>query len=157
MKPVINLDEIKDYKQEKSGKFESSYAGISNLIGAVNLGYNITIVPPGKTSCPFHNHRINEELFIILEGNGTLRFGEKEFALRANDFIACPPGEREVAHQIINTGKTDLKYLGISTSLPYDICEYPDSNKIMSFDKLGLRHMSFSHDSVDYLAGEDED
>lgn len=156
-KPVINLSEITEFTHQASdsGKFESRYAGISELIGAKDLGYNLSIVPSGKTSCPFHNHRVNEELFIIIQGSGTLRYGDKEYPLKENDIIACPPGDRKTAHQILNTGESDLKYLGISTKQACEICEYPDSDKIMAFDSNSdLRHMTFTDSKVEYLDGE---
>jgi uncharacterized cupin superfamily protein len=110
MKPVINLDEL-DVVSEEDGPFAGKYGVIGERIGAQKLGYNLTICPPGKKVCPFHNHRVDEEMFFILEGEGLLRFGDKEYPLRKHDIVACPAGGPDVAHQIVNTGKTDLKYL----------------------------------------------
>jgi len=158
MKPVINLDDPK-WETFASGPFEQRYAIISKHVGAIKLGYNLTVVPPGKMACPFHNHRVNEEMFLILEGEGVLRFGEERFPLRPLDIIACPPGGREVAHQIKNTGATDLKYLSLSTNQPEEICEYPDSDKVGIFvgdgAKPGLRLMFQAGKAVDYMVGED--
>ncbi len=128
-KPFINIKDL-EYKPHQENDFCEKSAGVSELIGAKKLGYNITIVPPGKKSCPFHCHYITEELFLILEGVGVLRFGSKKYDIKANDIIACPPGGPEVAHQIINTGKKDLKYFSLSTKPDDDVCVYPDSNKV---------------------------
>src|SRR5262249_17722358 len=128
MKPIVNLDEL-ELKHQAKGPFEARWAGISKRIGAKRLGYNLTVVPPGKMAVPFHNHRNNEEMFIILDGEGTLRCGDAEYPLRKHDVGAFPPGGREVAHQIINTGTRDLMYLALGTNEPCDIWEYPDSNK----------------------------
>jgi uncharacterized cupin superfamily protein len=154
MKPVINLDEL-TMQSHEDGPFQGKYGGISERIGAKKLGYSLTICPPGKTVCPFHNHHINEEMFFVLEGEGTLRFGDKEYPLRKHDVIACPPGKRDVAHQVINTGKTDLKYLALSTMERNEVCEYPDSNKIgisIGDDRKSpeLRTMFRAEQSVDY-------
>ncbi|ASG68950.1 hypothetical protein fh0823_23770 [Francisella halioticida] len=158
MKPFINLDEIDTFEESKEGSYQEKFASISDKRGAKLLGYSITIVPPGKKACPFHNHRINEEMFIILEGVGTLRFGDIEYQIQKHDIIVCPPGDRAVAHQILNTGKYDLKYFCISRNEPYDICEYPDSNKLMSMvGEVGnskLRHIFRVSDEVDYFDGE---
>jgi uncharacterized cupin superfamily protein len=102
---------------------------IGTRIGARNLGYNITEVPPGKRAFPLHNHRVNEEMFFILEGSGEVRVGEQTYSIRVGDIIACPPGGRETAHQIINNGLVPLRYLAVSTKLRPDIVEYPDSGK----------------------------
>ncbi len=69
-------------------------------------------------------------MFLILEGEGELRFGDQRYRIRRNDVIACPTGGPSVAHQIINTGSTALRYLALSNLAEMEICEYPDSNKV---------------------------
>jgi len=86
-------------------------------------------VPPGKRAFPFHNHRINEEMFFVIEGTGDIRIGQATYPIRAGDVIACPPGGKETAHQIVNTGTTELRYLAISTKVSPEIAEYPDTGK----------------------------
>lgn len=158
MKPFLNVDELTDFQAPSHGDFQERYAAISDKIGAKKLGYSITIVSPGKKVCPFHNHHINEEMFLILEGSGTLRFGDQEYPVKKHDVIACPPGGREVAHQIINTSDADLKYFCLSTNEPYEICEYPDSNKVLSHvageGEKKFRHIARLKDAVDYFDGE---
>ncbi len=154
MKPVINLDEL-DIVSHEDGPFQGRYGVIGERIGAKKLGYNLTVCPPGKKVCPFHNHHVDEEMFFILEGEGLLRFGDKEYPLRKHDIVACPSGKRDVAHQILNTGTTDLKYLALSTMERSDICEYPDSNKVGVFvgeqGNRDLRLLFRAEQSVDYL------
>jgi len=158
MKPVINLDEPGEMTEHEHGSFHGKYVDIGGKIGAKRLGYNLTVVPPGKKVCPFHNHRINEEMFLVIEGEGLLRFGDQEYPVKKHDVIACPPGDRSVAHQILNTGDSELKYLALSTLDPYEIAEYPDSNKMMSMvgthAKMELKHVSKADQSVDYFEGE---
>ena len=129
-KPVMNLDDAVFDDVEDNGRYTSRRASIGRHIGAQKLGYNLTVLPPGKVQCPFHCHHGEEEMFLILEGEGELRFGGQRFALRPRDVIACPPGGPDVAHQIINTGTTDLRYLALSTLVDVDACEYPDSGKV---------------------------
>lgn len=49
--------------------------------------------------------------------------------IRSGDVIACPPGGKETAHQIVNTGSSELRYLAVSTKLSPEIAEHPDSGK----------------------------
>jgi len=158
MTPLFNLDEIKNYDCHEHNAFKSKRAGVSEHIGAKKLSYSIAVVPPGHKVCPFHNHRINEEMFLILEGEGTLRYGEKQYPIRKNHIIACPPGGREHAHQIMNTGVTDIRYLCLSTNEPNEICEYPDSNKMLAMvggsSETAFRHIANMEDDVDYFLGE---
>lgn len=153
MKPFMNLDEATFDDVEENGLYTSRRASLSPHIGARLLGYNLTVVPPGKVQCPFHNHRAEEEMFLILEGEGELRFGQQRYAIRKHDIIACPTGGPEVAHQIINTGGVELRYLSLSTLADVEVCEYPDSGKmsvVAGDDAHGLRKMFRSEATVGY-------
>ena len=132
-KPIANLDEVSFDDVEANGYYTSRRSLFSAGIGARKLGYNLTVLPPGKAQCPFHSHRAEEEMFLILEGEGELRFGNERYRIRRHDVIACPTGGPEVAHQIINTGSSDLRYLALSTLEGTEVCEYPDSGKIGVF------------------------
>lgn len=153
-KPFVNLDEVHFDDIEENAFYTSKRALFSAAIGARKLGYNLTELPPGKAQCPFHSHREEEEMFLILEGEGELRFGNQKFKLRRHDVIACPTGGAEVAHQIINTGQTALRYLSLSTMSATEVCEYPDSRKIGVFASTsatsGVRRMFREETGVDY-------
>lgn len=150
---VLNIEELKLEHLKEGDRFETNSVRIGPLVGAKDLGYSYDVVPPGKRSCPFHSHRAEEEMFFILRGNGTLRFGGESRKIRAGDVICCPSGGPETAHQIINDSEAELVYLSVSTMMPVEICEYPDSKKIGAFGG-GLRHMTRANDNVDYWAGE---
>ena len=159
VKPVMNLDEVAFDDVEENGRFTSSRGSIGCHIGARQLGYNLTVLPPGKVQCPFHSHHGEEEMFLILEGEGELRFGDRRYPLRKHDVIACPTGGPEVAHQIINTGQTDMRYLALSTIAEVEVCEYPDSQKILvvtgKAGEPGLRKMVRVEATVDYYDREE--
>jgi uncharacterized cupin superfamily protein len=153
-KPIANLDEVEFDDVEDNGYYTSRRAMFSDGIGARKLGYNLTELPPGKAQCPFHSHRGEEEMFLILEGHGELRFGSARYPIRKHDVIACPTGGPEVAHQIINTGTVPLRYLAVSNMVEIESCEYPDSNKVLVVagprGARGLRKMFRSEATVDY-------
>ncbi len=136
-KPIMNLNDVKLRARpgamaatgEAAERFDAKMGIIAPLIGAEKLGYNITSVPPGKRAFPFHNHRVNEEMFLILEGEGEVRIGAETYPLKKHDIVACPPGGPETAHQIINSGSVELTYLAVSTKASPEIAEYPDSGK----------------------------
>jgi uncharacterized cupin superfamily protein len=157
-KPFVNLDELEFDDVEDNAYYTSRRARFSASIGARRLGYNLTELPPGKAQCPFHSHRAEEEMFLILEGEGELRFGNQRYRIRKHDVIACPTGGADVAHQIINTGSATMRYLSLSNMADVEVCEYPDSNKIGVFaDAPGapkLRGLHRSASAVDYYDGE---
>jgi uncharacterized cupin superfamily protein len=155
---VVNIDELAlEHFSAVGGKFESDAARIGPLVGAKDLGYSYDVVQPGKVSCPFHSHRAEEEMFFIVRGEGTLRYGAERRKVRAGDFICCPTGGPETAHQIINDSGAELAYISVSTMMPAEVCEYPDSGKVGAFGGDGearLRHMTERSSAVDYWKGE---
>jgi len=150
---VINLEELTLEHMEKGDLFECNAVRIGPLLGAKDLGYSYDVVPPGKRSCPFHSHRAEEEMFFIVQGEGTLRYGNETRRIRAGDVICCPTGGPETAHQIVNDSDADLAYLSISTMMPAELCEYPDSGKIGAFGA-AAPHLTRAQDHVDYWTGE---
>lgn len=128
---ILNIDDIEYQAWEHGDRFEAKLGAISTRIGAQKLGYNLTVLAPGKRAFPFHSHRVNEEMFFILEGAGEIRIGTESFPVREGDVIACPPGGPDTAHQLINTSdKEEMKYLAVGTAESPEIAEYPDSEKV---------------------------
>jgi uncharacterized cupin superfamily protein len=169
--PIVNIDDLEFQprpqafaaKGPAAERFDAKMAAVSQRLGAQKLGYNITAVPPGKRAFPFHNHRVNEEMFFVLSGTGEIRIGEQKFNIRPGDIIACPPGGKEAAHQIMNTGKDELRYLAVSTKLSPEIAEYPDSGKFgvlaefpssASGNPQMFRFVGRNQQGVDYWDGE---
>lgn len=158
-KPILNIDELEFASfpvpppPETGGKFAGTIGDIGRRMGATKLGANITVIPAGKRVYPFHNHHVNEEFFFVLEGAGELRFGEETYPLRKGDFILCPPGGREVAHQIINTKDEEMRLLSISTKLYPEIADYPDSGKFGVLSGT-FRFLGKSDSSLGYWDGE---
>lgn len=136
-KPIVNIADVELQPRPSafapSGsaaeRFDARMGAIGTRIGAQQLGYNLTVVPPGKRAFPFHNHRVNEEMVFVLQGAGEIRMGDDVYPIRAGDVIALPAGGKETAHQIINSSGEELRYLAVSTRLTPEIAEYPDSGK----------------------------
>jgi len=128
---ILNIDDIEYKAWEHGDRFKAKLGVVSSRIGAQKLGYNVTVLAPGKRAFPFHSHRVNEEMFFILEGTGEIRIGAETYTVKTGDIIACPPGGPDTAHQLINTsGSVELRYLAVGTSMSPEIAEYPDSNKV---------------------------
>jgi uncharacterized cupin superfamily protein len=153
---VVNLDELQLEQGSQGDKFAWSSARIGARLGARDLGYSYDVVPPGKRSCPFHSHHGEEEMFFIVRGKGTLRYGSETRPIRAGDVICCPTGGAETAHQIVNDSDAELAYLSVSTMCPAEVCEYPDSGKVGAYGRseTRLRHMTEASANVDYWKGE---
>jgi uncharacterized cupin superfamily protein len=111
--------------------YDTFGARLARGTAARKLGASVDVLPAGKRGCPYHLHHAQEEMFIVLEGEGSLRVAGEMLPLRAGDVAFLPAGP-EYPHQIINTSSAPLKYLSISTMESPEICEYPDSGKFMA-------------------------
>ena len=161
---VVNLNELSEGESyEHEGGYGCRIVPVGEPLGSRKLGYNVTEIPPGKKSFPYHFHHANEEMFLILSGTGKLRWPGGSHPLRPMDIISCPPGP-DSAHQIINDGPEPLRYLALSTLLDPEVAEYPDSGKyaaVAGRPRGGKRAdarfgiVGFKKDGVDYWAGEE--
>ncbi len=127
--PIINLDAVPLEDWRHGEHFAARLGSIGRRIGARKLGCRLVVLPPGKVAWPLHAHYVNEEMFLILEGTGSLRLGGQRHPLRAGDVIAIPPGP-DTPHQIVNDSAAELRYLCVSTMEEPDIVAMPDSGKI---------------------------
>lgn len=164
VRPVVNIADVPLFELRQGETFEAKLGRIAPLIGSTGLGCMLTIVPPGKRAFPFHVHHATHEMFFILEGTGEYRFGSATYPVKPGDVLAAPAGGANEAHQLINTGPGDLRYLGLSSNMGKqpEIVEYPDSNKFAVISgapdgspmKASFKFIGRHDGAVDYWDGE---
>jgi uncharacterized cupin superfamily protein len=125
---IVNVDDLGLHDAGNGKGFQAKVGRAGPMLGLGRLGCSLTVVPPGQRAWPFHRHHVTDELFYILSGSGEVRLDDRTLPLRAGDLIANPAGAE--AHQIVNTGTSELRYLAISDVGTVDIIEYPDSGKV---------------------------
>lgn len=137
--------------------YDSMGSRLAPGTAALKLGASFDVVAPGKRSCPYHFHHAQEEMFIVIEGEGTLRVAGEMLPIRTGDVMFIPPGP-DYPHQIINTSEAPLKYLSIGTNDSPEVVEYPDSGKYLATagprgpDRFARMHRE--KDDLDYWDGE---
>lgn len=146
----INIDEMDWVKRAAPGAYGFEEKDIDRLVGAQHLGYRLIRLPPGNASFPTHFHHFGEELFYVMEGRCLLKVPQGDKAVTKGDFIAFPPGAAG-AHKFINSGDEPCVLLAIGTALPYDVSEYPESDKIFPYVSGRIFRKG---DSVGYWDGE---
>jgi len=141
-KPVININDLPLTDRGNGKSFVVKWGRVGPALGLNALGCAVHVVPAGKKAFPFHRHHVMDELFT-------------------GDLVAAPAGSK--AHQLINTGTADLRYLGISSSAAAEVVDYPDSGKVgvMAGMKNGdFRSATYSGmgrmAKADYYDGEDK-
>lgn len=155
---ISNIDSIKMESVGNGNPFEASVGRFTSLFDMKGMGCSSVVLNPGKKAWPYHLHYGQEELFIIMSGEGTIRFNGEDYPIKTGDVIFTPPG-KETAHQIVNTSAEDLKYLALSTQEDPEMCYYPDSGKYATYtsDSDGKMKAFIAHESskVEYFSGED--
>jgi len=154
---IRNFNEHPLKHEVREPLYDSMGARLAPGTAALKLGASVDIVAPGKRSCPYHFHYAQEEMFIVIEGEGTLRVAGEMLPIRAGDVMFIPPGP-DYPHQIINTSAAPLKYLSVSTKDNPEVVEYPDSGKYLATagerGPNGLDRMHRAKDDLDYWDGE---
>jgi uncharacterized cupin superfamily protein len=130
-KTIVNLAEV-DAKSFAHGRVGRTRRDLAAAAGSRTTGLQHVEVEAGKESAPLHCHSLEEEVFVMLAGDGALVLegadGASETPLREGSVVARPAGTR-VAH-MFRAGDHGLSYLAYGTRHPGDICYYPRSNKI---------------------------
>ncbi len=86
----------------------------SHTGSAINF-IDLTVVPPGA-DIGVHTHtNANEEIYIIISGQGDMKLDGREFTVGPGHVVVNPPGG---AHGLKNTGNTDLRLVVIEVPVP---------------------------------------
>ena len=151
---IVNVDAVE-------ARFDGRSRALGAAAGAKLTGLNLVSLPPGEEGAPPHCHTAEEELFIVLSGDGELELWappdpkhafpanpRETHGVRTGSVVSRPAGTR-VPHSF-RAGAEGLTYLAYGTKDPSDVCWYPRSNKV-SFRGLGvITRMEL----LDYFDGE---
>src|SRR4051812_49384864 len=118
-------------------------------LGSRATGMRVLEIDPGMHGYPAHCHSAEEELFVVLDGSGTLLLGADEHAGRRGQVVARPAGTG-VAHRF-RAGDGGLTVLAYGERKSDDVAWYPRSHKVF-MRGLGL---AFRAEPIDYWEGEE--
>ncbi len=131
---IVALDGVEPAVQDR-GPVHRTWRDLARAAGSRLSGLRHVTVPPGRRSSVRHCHSHDDELFVVLGGDGVLLLGDERHAVRPGSIVARPPATG-VAHAF-EAGDHGLVLLAYGTREPADACWYPDSKKV-SFRGLGV-------------------
>jgi uncharacterized cupin superfamily protein len=151
---IVNIDEVEIERYDGA-----TTAPLATHERSALAGLHWERLGPGKMGSPPHCHSEEEEVFVILEGDGTLELWpspqsakngvlREDLPIRPGHVIARPPGSR-VGHAF-RAGPGGITMLIYGTRKPNDMCWYPRSNKIF-WRGLGVIGRI---EALDYMDGE---
>lgn len=79
--------------------------------GSRLVDYRISTYRP-MACVELHAHRVQEQIYHVLDGEGMMEIGGERRAVRRHDVIFIPPG---VPHKITNEGLGDLTFIVVTT------------------------------------------
>ncbi len=151
---IARVADIPPREPRRRGDVGQVAREIGDAVGGALAGLSEITVDPGRLSNPPHCHSVEEELFVVLEGDGALELlhpdGTAEsHPVHAGHVVARPAGTG-VAHAF-GAGDGGLRVLAYGVRDPADMCFYPRSGKI---SVRGLKTI-VRVQQVDYWDGEE--
>ena len=85
--------------------------------GSRHVDHRISTYQPKAYVAP-HTHKVQEQVYHVLDGEGLMEIAGKRQVVRRHDFIFIPPG---VEHALYNTGLGPLTFLVITTPVSDEV------------------------------------
>jgi uncharacterized cupin superfamily protein len=159
---IVNVEEVEPVERRR-GSIHSHWRDLGRAARSERTGVKHVTVAPACLATPPHAHSAEEEIFVVLDGEGQLdlypspsqgslggTWGERErHPLRAGSVVGRPAGSG-VAHAF-RAGRLGMALLAYGTREPNDLAYYPRSNKVYF---RGLRLIA-RVEALDYWDGED--
>jgi uncharacterized cupin superfamily protein len=159
---IVNVDDVEPIERRR-GDVQAVFRDLARAAGSEATGLKHNVVDPGSLLVPAHCHSAEEEIFVVLEGEGELElfpspsggslggaWGEREtHPVRAGSVVARPAGTG-VSHTF-RAGERGLTVLAYGTRDPNDMAYYARSGKVYF---RGLRLIG-RLEPLDYWEGEE--
>ena len=150
---IVNVTDVEPVERD-TATIGRRWRFLGEAAGSRRTGLRHCEVLPGKLSVPPHCHSAEDEIFVVLEGDGHLLLWEEEgieeTPVRAGSVVARPAGTG-VAHTF-RGGEAGMTLLAYGTRDPREVCYYPRSNKVFF---IGLGLVTRLGERLDYWDGEE--
>ena len=155
---IVNVEDVRAGCAATATTVAREVRDLGRAAGSIKTGLRLFDVRPGMLLNPPHCHSAEEEIFVVLDGEGTLelwphlRFGgeHEEHAVRAGQRRRASGGNGPSAH-LPRGRRRASRVLAYGTRDPRDVTYYPRSGKV-NIRGLGLIGRL---DVLDYWDGED--
>ncbi|MDL2248702.1 cupin domain-containing protein [Tyzzerella sp. OttesenSCG-928-J15] len=107
----------KNYSITNLGKIaslsEKGRVMVGETLGMTGCEVSFNCTPAGKFTPFVHAHKLNEEIYIILSGNGQLKVDDEEFSIEEGNVIRIAPS----GMRAFKAGDKDLTYICIQAQV----------------------------------------
>jgi uncharacterized cupin superfamily protein len=119
-----------DASWRRSNQMKTPNTDLGKQLGASQMGARMWRLEPGKASTK-HRHFTQEELYVLLEGEGRVRIGDEVLTLAPLDTLLVEP---DTARQLFND--TDADQLWLVVGAPRE-----NISSTLEMSEGQLRHM----------------
>ena len=111
---IGNCDDLKSYSliHAKTGKEIKGKLFLKELIGTTGTEISFTVIAPKTELGFFHIHTKDEEVYIVLQGEGYYQVDDDCFPIKAGSIIRVSP---EGKRSLCNTSEDDMIFICIQS------------------------------------------
>ncbi|MCL5889471.1 MAG: cupin domain-containing protein [Candidatus Thermoplasmatota archaeon] len=140
--PVVNVKEKPLAHSALSrltehGEGEEMDTHFSPILGAGKSYVRAYTIEKNGTYARFHSHTAREELYLVLNGKGTIRIGDHNVLIKEGDLVAKPTGPDISTQFLANMGETmrilDIEIWPEDEKTSKDAVLYPDHEELDLF------------------------
>lgn len=139
--PIYNLhDGQKDspvFSRATISDKDGTTTFISPLLGSTKSFMRLYTIQPGNTYARMHSHTAREEMYMVLNGKGSVRYGKHKIDLREGDLVSKPLGPDVSSQLLADKGETlrilDIEIWPDPTRGSKDLVHYPDHGELDLF------------------------
>jgi uncharacterized cupin superfamily protein len=121
----LTMSGLKPFAYSFGDGIGGEMADVGRTIGSKTIGLVIQTVSPGRFSSRKHKHVFQEEILIVIAGEGVLHHGDERVPVATGDCVCYLPEDPE-AHCFENTGSGDLVIWAFGNRFPHEVALYPE-------------------------------
>jgi mannose-6-phosphate isomerase-like protein (cupin superfamily) len=121
--------------------------GASKFRGSGLVRYGEAIIEP-KGACTEIQYPQEDQIYVVLDGSGSVRYGSEDVPLKKSDFLYIPP---TVEHALMNKSSAPLTVviMGFSTK-GYDATPLPAKPLMSNIEDIPIEHVNGHPESTHY-------
>ena len=122
---LTTIAEIPPFDYSFGGSIGGRMQDVGRRLGSQTIGLIVQTIPPGNRASRRHRHVFQEEILVVVSGEGVLLHGDERVPVGPGACVCYVPADPEI-HSFENTGSADLVIWAFGNRFPHEVCLYPD-------------------------------